>query len=291
MVSLLVWVLSVEVAHPMLDVSTLPILSASTLCFAAFLLGRYALLRTTGHAARGLMLQDGRVLATDRPVRLALVLGLPFASAVWILLCVGVGGTLQGDLIGPLWMLTWAGAMLLIVLARRRWSVVRLIRAVHGGSPEAIERAAAKAHPTAEAWVVLGHYVRGEPAAARAAGQHSLWVPDEVAQLLRWDAAARGDLSLDDLRELPRRGDLGSRFCWEVALRLAALREGRCHDVPHAAAEELHLPNRIGDALRVLENEIQRALASPAGAAPLPEPAEGAWIRGCWPQLFASSHP
>ena len=114
---------------------------------------------------------------------------------------------------------------------------------------------------------------------------------DEVAQLLRWDAAARGDLSLDDLRQLPRRGDLGSRFCWEVALRLAALRERRSHDVPHAAADELHLPNRIGDALRVLEREIQQNLPSATEASPLPEPADGAWIRRCWPQLFASSHP
>ena len=268
----------------------IPSISGFSIAIALFLVVRYGILRAAARTDRGILLEDDRVLDPTRPVLLQSAVVLPFVSALVIIPALMLSLAALADLWLPVLAFVIGWVLLVLLQGYRRLRLVRLVRAVHVGSDASMEAAARGIHRWGQAWAVLAHFLRGKPEEARKAGEHALLVTDDVANLLRWDAAARGDLDVAAIRALPRPAELGPRFAREVALRLAALRQGDPEVVAEPAVDELHLPNRIGDALHVLEHEIQRRLdpiaAQRTATRLAPELRRGAWIQRCWPDLF-----
>jgi hypothetical protein len=270
-------------------------LSTFGIAVAVFILLRYALMRSVTATDRGIVLEDGRIVDPNQPVRMQLAIALPFVTAIVVLPGVLTSLAWIADLLLPVVVFASVWSALLFVQAVRRLRLVRIVRAVHVGSDDDLARVTARVHHHGKAWAVLAHYVRGDLDAARTAGEHPLLVPDDVAAVLRWDTAARGDLDVDALLDLPRPLGLGPRFLREVALRLAALRQGEPRRVADRVDPELYLPNRIGDALRVLDHQVlaltDATTAKRYATKWAPELREGAWIRRCWPPLFEPPPP
>lgn len=268
----------------------IPSISGYSIAIALFLIVRYGVLRAAARTDRGILLEDDRVLDPTRPVLLQSAVVLPFVSALVIIPALMLSLAALADLWLPVLAFVIGWVLLVLVQGYRRLRLVRLVRAVHVGSDASMASAARGIHRWGQAWAVLAHFLRGRPEEARKAGEHALLVTDDVANLLRWDAAARGDLDVAAVRALPRPAELGPRFAREVALRLAALHQGDPAAVAEPAVDELHLPNRIGDALHVLEHEVQRRLdplaAQRTATRLAPELRRGAWIQRCWPDLF-----
>ncbi len=267
-------------------------LSSFGLGIAVFILFRYGAVRAASRGDHGILLEDGRIFDPTRPAWLYLAIGLPFFTSVLILPAALLGLAYVADLLVPVAVFTAIWVVLVWVQGVRRMRLVRMIRAIHIGSNDDLARVTAKVHHQGKAWAVLAHYMRGDLESARVAGEHALLVPDDVAALLRWDAAARGDLDVDAILRLPRPAGLGPRFVREVTLRLAALQHRPPHRVADHGGPELYLPNRIGAGLLVLDHQIL-VHTNPKEAKRLatrmaPELREGAWIRRCWPTLFAA---
>jgi len=265
-------------------------LSSIGLGIAVFILFRYGAMRAASRGDQGIVLEDGRIFDPTRPTWLYLAVGLPFFTSVLILPAALLGLAYVADLLVPVAVFAAIWAVLVWVQGVRRMRLVRMIRAVHVGSDDDLARVTSKVHHHGKAWAVLAHFMRGDLESARSAGEHALLVPDDVAALLRWDAAARGDLDVDALLDLPRPVGTGPRFLKEVALRLSALRHGASRRVADRVDPELYFPNRIGAGLLVLDHQILEHThpkeAKRLATRMAPELREGAWIRRCWPTLF-----
>jgi hypothetical protein len=265
-------------------------LSTTGIGVATFIALRYGILRTAARAERGISLEDGRTLEVERSWLLYLAVGLPFVGALVFVPALLVVLAAAADLLLPIGVFVAFWVLVMALQVVRRVRTLRIVRAVHVGSDDELFRSTRSVPHVAKAWAVLAHYVRGDREAAQAAGDHALLVIDDVRDLLRWDAAASGAIELDALLDLPRPVEPGARFRHEVALRLAALREGRLERLASRIDTDLYLPNRIGDALRVLDHHILER-TDPAEAARnasryAPELREGAWIRRTWSDLF-----